>query len=274
MTGSSSEKVLHRKAGLMSPLSVKSIVFSAVGVAAVATYVITSSFHIGPFKRVEAAPNALHESGDVGSTQAAAGGLQTLACTKVNPGVSIDTLNGVRSRARELADQKRFAEALPEFRNIATVDPGFPGVNLDISVSLLQLKHTQEAKQAIDSQIAISDCLAKAPPEAVDAYCKAEMFKTSHDGCVHQLQGIRQSAHYQAALIQMEMGQAIAGDSTNVAEALPPAKTTSHAKVVHAPADVTEVRKPAQPKMPKNEGDNPLQKGTGTDLALGAYSKN
>jgi hypothetical protein len=261
----------------MPLLSNKPLVVTVLALAGVACFVAVS-VHLHPTNASAATATrdgAASISQPLPSPQASkpAG-----ACVApVSSEIPSEALTEVQNRARELADHKRFAEALPEFRNIAAVDPGYPGVNLDLSVSLLQLKHTGDAKAAIDSQLAVSDCLSRLPAPALKAYCKAEMPHSSVDTCRDQLKSIRQTAYFQAALVQMELGHTVNGE--------PPARA---AEVGLAPAPLPRARAPRtvaaappahRPMAPRvsrsseSSADRALERGVGTDADLG-YSKN
>ena len=191
------------------------------------------------------------------------------------------TMNEKYRWAHTLIDQKLYDAALPELREIATTDPGFPGIHLDLSNALTQVKQPEQAKQAIDKQLAVSECLAKLPPEALDVYCKTEL-QAGHDTCQPQLDRIRQAAEMQATLIGADLGR------RPQRQVVPPttAKVEAPLRPVHvstAPLVPRLERVPAEPRRlatvanpapaRKSSGDRTLMDGEGTDSALGAYSK-
>lgn len=182
----------------------------------------------------------------------------------VTSGVSKAALNERYRWAHNLIDQKLFEAALPDLRDIAVLDPGFPGVNLDISASLLQLKRTGEAKSAIDSQIAISDCVSRLPPEELLAYCKSELSAMTLGNCQDELGRIQQAAQLQASLVQMELGNK--SPVINTARVISPARVTP-AIVRSSPPQrrVTTARRASA----KNSPDQSLVDGDGTDSSLG-----
>jgi hypothetical protein len=178
--------------------------------------------------------------------------------------------------AHSLLDQKLFDVALPELRDIGRTDPGYPGINLDISTALLGTKHAEEAKDAVNAQIAISDCLSKLAPIKVDAYCRTEYSQLSSESCRPRLGQIRQTAELQAAIVHLELGHGVDPDPG------PAPATAAVAKVAPAPEQMLP-RTSAKPKHAtiavsrpapeKKLGDKSLMEGEGTDSELGAYSR-
>ncbi len=206
--------------------------------------------------------------------------------------------------AHNLLDQKLYEAALPELREVARLDPGFPGVNLDESDALLQMKRPEDAREAVDTQLGISECLAKLPSPALDAYCSAEFSPSTVGGCRAQLAHVRQAAELQAALVHLELGHRAGPDGGATEAAVPdanPATPPPASDRAPEPAPVARVRRTpplppategnsAQPpaavsaltprkatgKTPserKSAGDETLRRGEGTDSAFGAYSK-
>lgn len=194
----------------------------------------------------------------------------------------------VRS-ARELGRQKRFGEALAKYRDLAVLDPAYPGVNLRLSVTLLALNQGRAAEEAIQSQIAASECVARLSPEALARYCQAESFRSTAT-CTQELGSIKQEAYYQAALVEGHAGQKpasveVAADPADgatkqvlvsTAEASPivgaksrPSTRLNSAFLSVDPAEHIAVK----PKPAKAAVANALATGSGTDAALGAYSK-
>lgn len=189
--------------------------------------------------------------------------------------------NTMQAHARELAAQSRFDDALAEYQHIAGVDPGLPGLNLDISQTLLKLNRPRQAKEAINSQIAVSDCLPRLTLDSMDEYCKSENFPSTM-ACMHELNSIQQSAYIHAALVQAELGRALAPDhaaeaSASPAPSLKPQPAHPHAASQPAPTHtlVAANNSDKEPKLKpvKHANPNQLASGTGTDAALGAYSK-
>jgi hypothetical protein len=109
--------------------------------------------------------------------------------------------------------------AVTELRNIATLDPGYPAINFDISDALLKSKRANEAKEAIKLQIEISGCLAKLPQSDVQAYCKSEWVSAPQGGCEQELAKISQKANYEAGLIDAGLNRPV---EPHVAASLPP----------------------------------------------------
>ncbi len=200
---------------------------------------------------------------------------------------------------------------MPELRSVARLDPGYPGINLDQSDALLQLKRPEDAREAVDAQLGISECLAKLPGPALDAYCGAEFSASTVGGCRPQLAHIRQAAELQAALVHLELGHRAAPESGGTEASLTestttttPSKAEAKPRLSREPAEsspAAQVRRPA-PLPPASEGDSAeapravsaapthkttakagtdrksagdesLRRGEGTDSAYGAYSK-
>ena len=196
------------------------------------------------------------------------------------------SLIDLQTRGRQLMDQGRYDDALSSYRKIAAVDPGFPGVNLDLSLSLLKLKQTEASKQAINAQIATSECLSHLPADAFEAYCKAEMLN-SPESCRQGLGVIQQSAYFQAALVQMELGHPGLPDAVTAGSTSLPISPGGPTALPSATAGGRTVRRPdmalARPdglerpvmkgRTGKSLGPNALASGEGTDADLGAYSK-
>ncbi len=254
-------------------------------------------------------PHTAATSAPLGVAQSVSAPINASACV-AGPSAGSSRANlQERSRwAHNLLDQKLYEAALPELRAVAQLDPGFPGINLDQSDALLQLKRPQDARDVVDTQIGISECLAKLPGPALDAYCRAEFSPSTVGGCRPQLAHIRQAAELQAALIHLELGHQAAPDA-NATEAAAPEMRTAPAErpvtetptpsaaiataapVVHvrrppplppategdtaqAPRAVESARSTSKPKpQQKPAGDDSLRRGEGTDSALGAYSR-
>lgn len=253
--------------------------------------------------------------GTVGSG-AAAGVAQTqaqpiTAASCVAPSTTGPTRSRLENRMRwahGLLDQKMYEAALPELRAVAQMDPSYPGINLDQSDALLQLKRPEDARDAVDTQIGISNCLSKLPSNALDAYCSAEFSPSTVGGCRAQLSHIRQAAELQAALVHLELGHQAAPDTgappepaltDAVRKAAPDAAPPARATVVSPPVRVQQAHR-AAPLPPatdednaeppalarsaaaktavakperKSGGDDALRRGEGTDSAYGAYSR-
>jgi hypothetical protein len=145
--------------------------------------------------------------------------------------------------------QKHFDTAVPALRDIAAADPGYPGINLDLSDALLQGDHPGEAKSANSSQIAISDCLIDLPDHVLQDYCAAEMVQPNQDSCRAQLTQMQRAAHFQAALIDMQL-------ATNIRPTAPaevakdssdPGSSASPPKLKEASARLTNVSEVVPP---------------------------
>lgn len=197
-----------------------------------------------------------------------------------NPKSTRGALDEKYRRGHNLAAQKLNAAALPELRDVATLDPGYPGINLDISSSLLQLNHPEQAREAIDSQIATSDCLSKLPAESLDAYCKLELPQISLGGCRPQLAHIGHAARLQAALVHLQLGRSLAAGSNSMQE-----KSGSSLRTITAGSRVPALKSgnyvssnpaanTASPPVRRMRSlESTLTHGEGTDADLGAYPK-
>ncbi len=125
----------------------------------------------------------------------------------MNPQASISSLTARHQLANSLLQKKQLDGALTELRNIATLDPGYPAINLDISDVLLKSKHAPEARNAIKSQVDISECLSHLPQSAKLAYCNSEWGSWPEAGCVPELTRIEQKARTEAGLIDTELAR-------------------------------------------------------------------
>ena len=129
-----------------------------------------------------------------------------------SPMLAGSSRSGLEERSRwahNLLDQKLYDAALPELREIARMDPGFPGIGLDESDALLHLKRPDEARAAVDEQISTSHCLAALAPPALDAYCSLHYPAATRTGCQAQMARISQQAELQAALVHLELGHRV-----------------------------------------------------------------
>jgi len=107
--------------------------------------------------------------------------------------------------AHSLVLANHFDSALMELRNIATLDPGYPAINLEISDALLKSKHPNDARDAINLQLEISSCLANLPQRDMQEYCKAEWVSEPPASCVAELARINQQAHFEAGRVDAEL---------------------------------------------------------------------
>jgi hypothetical protein len=178
----------------------------------------------------------------------------------------IEALERIEAHAAELAGHRIFDQALEYFNTVAASNPGFPGVNLGISLSLLQLKRPDDAKRAVDTQLALSECLAKLSPDDLEQYCKAEGLETTAK-CSQTLQSVWQRAHYQSALVQIQFGHAVDSEPSAPNLAARVAPTSPHPK--RSDGLVAEPTTVVTPGSRSKEMAN----GRGTDSDLGAYSK-
>lgn len=174
----------------------------------------------------------------------------------MDPQAPIATLDARHKWAHSLLQSNHVDGALTELRNIATLDPGYPGIHIEISDALLKAKRNTEAKDAIKLQMEISDCLAKLPQAEAQNYCKAEWVSEPLAGCTLELVKISQQAHYQAGLIDADVARngATHGAPTVSVAAVdppkprvikPPASPPTLVTPGVAPAPVEPVAKPA-----------------------------
>jgi micrococcal nuclease len=190
----------------------------------------------------------------VRSSSGRAGRAADVAGCVGSPGALVpkEFLDSKHGAAMAMVYQKQFDSAVPALRTIAAADPGYPGINLDLSDALLQSQHAQEAKSAINSQIAISDCLVQLPDHALQDYCAAELVQSDKDGCRSQLAHMQRAAHFQAALIDMALATNVEpATSTEAANRspypgpLPPEPPLKVAEASERPTPVAKVILPA-----------------------------
>lgn len=225
--------------------------------------------------------SATQDGNAAGATQSVktANAAYTACVGSANPQVSRASLDDKYHWARTLLDQKLPTAALPNLSYVAAADPGYPGINLDISDASLQLRYATEARDAVQSQMSISECLARLPPEALDAYCKAELPKATSEGCRAQLTYIGRAAELQSTLVHVELDRpaSAAPVPTTTARAEPtvarPAASVKRTEEPSTRKTASEPRAEGRPAPRKTPGDKGLQDGEGTDSALGAYSK-
>lgn len=250
---------------------ISAIIFTSAIVIGVAAYMTRPLLARSGNSRVADSNNPALSQGQPSGGAAAA----LAACVRPPKSrVVRGALNEKYRWARTLVDQKLFDAALPELRDIAAVDPGFPGINLDISDALVQLKQPAQAKQAIDVQTGISDCLAKLPTEALDVYCKTEFALSANESCEPQLDRLRQAAQLQATLVKQELGGSAKEPPVDVAEkAEPRVIPVAAPRIARPPATQKRVSGPIAAPVRVNAPDKTLMDGEGTDSALGAYSK-
>jgi hypothetical protein len=122
-----------------------------------------------------------------------------------NTSVPLANLTARHQHAHALLLRNQLDSAIPELRNIAAIDPGYPAINLEISDALLKSKHANESKDAIKTQLDISGCLADLAPAEVQTYCRSEWTTPPAEGCAGALAKIHQEAQYQAGLVDAEL---------------------------------------------------------------------
>ena len=194
------------------------------------------------------------------AAETAAAGPALLECAgPMDPQASIATLDARHKWAQSLLRSNHVDGALTELRNIATLDPGYPAIHLEISDALLKARRNTEAKDAIKLQMEISDCLAKLPQAEAQNYCKAEWATEPLAGCTLELVKISQQAHYQAGLIDADVARngATHGAPSVAVAAVEPAKP----RVVKPPASPapTLVASGAAPAAPSAVAPAPVE---------------
>ena len=204
------------------------------------------------------------------TSQAPHSGETKFACPVSLPAVALsEEEHGLDQKAQKLMGEGRFEKALASYQGLASRDPAFPGINLDLSMAFSKLNQPLPAKQAIDAQLAISMCLAQLFPNELEPYCKAEGF-ASTASCVKEIGSVQQSAYIQAALVQMDVDPvAKPGASQKSAAAIQVAESKMQK---HTAVPGNELVK-SKSKPPFRITPNSLASGEGTDAALGAYSK-
>ena len=90
---------------------------------------------------------------------------------------------------------------------------------MDESDALLHLKRPEDARDAIDAQIAMSQCLDRLPRAALAQYCRTQYALPASGGgeCQQQMAHIRQAAELQAALVHLELGHSTQPDGSAAA---------------------------------------------------------
>ncbi len=251
----------------MKRAEVRPIFFYVLGALVVAAVVVAVSL---PGHRTDKLQTKTSEVAGAAPTK----GTQvqgTPACPAFLKGpLSNQSLSYVES-ARDLAHQERFSEALTKYQALSLLDPSYPGLNLEISMTLSRMKQTEAAKQAIEAQVAVGQCTGALQAAELSAYCKAEGY-SSTASCTEELSSIDQAAHYQAALVQMALahGASLATVPPSEDAHLRPMAGTKSNSALMARLKPDNTGKPKPTKAPAG---NPLASGSGTDAALGAYAK-
>ena len=229
--------------------------------------------------------------------QAAAGKIESVehrpppppaqGCAQANdPKISIADLNLIQQAARKSATGDRWEAALAKFRELLSKSPGYPGVNLDISDSLMRLKDFDGARKAVNAQLTVSECLSKLPGDEVAGYCKSMDFQLP-EACKNRLQSIWQQAYFQSALISTAQGNndEARGKLELALKQFPGARGTriereARNAIMGVKPAVMGVKpaimgaKPAAPVLnqPTNN-DNKFKSGEGTETELGRFPR-
>ena len=159
----------------------------------------------------------------------------------------IAALDTQHQYAHSLVEKNHYETALPALRNIAVRDPGYPGINLEISETLLKSRHVPEANDAVNVQLEISQCLAKLPDADAQAYCKSQGIAEA--GCSAELAKIETAATHQAGLVKVELAKSSAPNV--IARTTPPAARTSSAPARAATSAPVSEPVAAPPPPPK-----------------------
>lgn len=258
----------------MTVASLKSIGAYALVLVGVATLVVLSALSLHP-SRAGAASRSPALSGTAALSMNSSISGSDCAAVPVTAAAA-ENLRQSQVSARALLDEGDPGEALMRFRSIAAADAGLPGIQLDLSTALLKARQTDAAKAAINAQLTTSECLAKLRPEALVAFCKLQMRQSTAVDCRQELASIERSAHFQSALVQMELANSLSGKT--------PSLNTAGGSTFHQPERtpapklfVAVHRNPLTPKTgpatAKPSAGNPLAAGAGTDAAFGAYAK-
>jgi len=179
-----------------------------VFVIVLALFIIGIVFYLARPRADETDNVARHESPapTQPATEPGSSSSAVVSCTgPASSQVPIASLVARHQWAHSLLMANHFDSALPELRNIATLDPGYPAINLEISDALLKSKHANEAKDAINLQLEISECLANLPQPEMQNYCGSEWVSEPKGGCSAELAKINQQAHYEAGRVDAEL---------------------------------------------------------------------
>lgn len=206
------------------------------------------------------------------SAPAATGNLAGSCVASPGPGVSRSGLEERSHWAHTLLEEKLYASALPELRTIAHLDPGYPAIQLDESDALLNLKEPDEARQAVDEQINIAECLAKLPSAALDTYCATQYGNAALGACRPQLEHIRQAAQLQAALVHLELGHRIAATG-GTAAAVAELRQTEPAGSTHVTGTSHPPLRTLPSASPKERRPTPLPPASDDDRAEPARAR-
>ena len=200
----------------------------------------------------------------------------------------IDQLQMQVMHAHDMVRQHNFAPAISLYREIAEADPAYPGIQLELSMALLDAKQPEAANDAVNAQLSTSSCLAELTLDQMQTYCRAEMPAVRFSTCQEQVLDMRRSAHLHAALVQMQLGREGSSQPETVAAGTAPTvredrvagmptvtRLPSHVAPVQASHTASRDVVEADPApRPASKGDrNPLASGDETDAALGAYSR-
>ncbi len=197
-------------------------------------------------------------------------GSPKFACPVILPPADVsEAAHALDQKAQKLMGDHQYEKALGSYRELAKMDPAFPGINLDLSMALSKLNQTKPAKQAIDAQLAISMCLAQLFPNELEPYCKAEGFASTAT-CVKEIGSVQQGAYIQAALVQMDVDHGAKPGAAPKPAAL---VQVSDLKIPKSTLGVAKNPAKVKVKTPSRLSPNSLASGEGTDAALGAYSK-
>jgi hypothetical protein len=237
-------------------------------VIVVALVLIGVVFYLGTSRpsENETAPIRVTPGPAEGVSEPANASSNVVSCAgPINSQVPLPALDARHKWAHSLLQTNHVNSALTEFRNIATLDPGYPAINLEISQALLKANRASEAQDAIKLQIEISDCLANLPERDTQNYCKSQWVLEPQAGCTPELLKINREAHYEAGLVDADIARGVASRTAAVAAVTPqprqviaPRPTPAPATAVASPPkQVAAVTPPADIPTPTPAAPNP-----------------
>jgi len=179
-----------------------------VSVIVLALVVIGIVFYLAKPRpnEIETAPARVTPGPAEPAAEPASASTNVVSCAgPIDSHVAIAALDARHKWARSLLQTNHVSSALNELRNISTLDPGYPAINLEISQALLKANRANEAKDAIKLQIEISDCLANLSQRDTQNYCKTQWASEPQSGCAPALLKINREAHYEDGLVDADI---------------------------------------------------------------------
>ncbi len=185
----------------MNRTSLVSIIVSAILIIGIVVYLARPRTDETENARPHGVPIPAQPVKEPGSTAST-----LVSCTgPLSSQVPIANLAARRQWAHSLLVSNHVESSLTELRNIATIDPGYPAINLEIAEALIKSRHPSDAKDAMKLQVEISECLANLPHDAIEEYCKAQWVSEPQGGCAAELTRINHQAHYVAGRVDAEL---------------------------------------------------------------------